>query len=118
MYIAREFKQKLRKLRRSGMELCVVAPHTCGHAAPPGLRKVIGVRGGYKHGAPPELGHLHLHQRGLARANLISGANGGGRHLFPDSGVWSPPPSLTSPLVEPFQEPWNLRNQTALCFSP
>ena len=44
------------------MEWCFIAPGTRGHAAPTGLKPVAGVRGGYKHVAPPELGPLHVQE--------------------------------------------------------
>ena len=62
--ILRELEKNPLQPRRGGM-----VPLGACHAAPMGLRKVVGVRGGYKHVAPPELAPCRLREREVAGSN-------------------------------------------------
>jgi hypothetical protein len=64
MFIAREPKNNRLEPRRGGM-----GPLGTCHAAPTGLKTVVGVRGGYKHVAPPELEPCRIREHEVAGAN-------------------------------------------------
>jgi hypothetical protein len=64
MFIIREPKKNRLQPRSGGME-----PLGACHAAPTGLKTAVGVRGGYKHVAPPELEPCRIREREVAGAN-------------------------------------------------
>jgi hypothetical protein len=66
MFIVREPKKNRLQPRRGGM-----GPLGACHAAPTGLKTVAGVRGGYKHVAPPELGPCGIREREVAGAKSV-----------------------------------------------
>jgi hypothetical protein len=68
MFIVREPKKNRLKPRRGDM-----GPLGACHAAPTGLKTVVGVRGGYKHVAPPELEPCRIREREVAGANRVGG---------------------------------------------
>jgi hypothetical protein len=77
MFIAREPKNNGLQPRRGGM-----GPLGACHAAPTGLKTVAGVRGGYKHVAPPELEPCRIREREVAGANNWLQARPGYALLF------------------------------------
>jgi hypothetical protein len=77
MFIVREPKKNRLKPRRGDM-----GPLGACHAASTGLKTVVGVRGGYKHVAPPELEPCRIREREVAGANKSAAGKGGIRVLF------------------------------------
>jgi hypothetical protein len=70
MGIVRDPKKNRLQPRRGGRR-----PVGACHAAPTGLKTVVGVRG-YKHGAPPELESGRIRERQVAGANLLQARPG------------------------------------------
>src|ERR1035437_3965549 len=68
MFIVREPKKNRLKPRRGDM-----GPLGACHAAPTGLKTVVGVRGGYKHVAPPELEPCRIREREVGGSNRVGG---------------------------------------------
>jgi hypothetical protein len=64
MFIVREPKKNRLQPRRGG-----TGPLGACHAAPTGLKPVVGVRGGYKHVALPELEPYRIREREVTGAN-------------------------------------------------
>ena len=85
MFIAREPKNNGLQPRRGGMWLLGAC-----HAAPTGLKTVVGVRVGYKHVAPSELVPCRIREREVAGANSWLQARPGFAWLF----VLAPRPGL------------------------
>ena len=77
MFIAREPKNNRLQPRRGGM-----GPLGACHAAPTGLKPVVGVGGGYKHVAPPELAPGRIRAREVAGADHWLQARPGFAWLF------------------------------------
>jgi hypothetical protein len=88
MFIVREPRKDRLQPRRGGMW-----PLGACHAAPTGLKTVVGVRGGYKHVAPPELERCRIREREVAWANNWLKARPSFACLF----VLAHPPGLPEP---------------------